>query len=92
MLILKPQTQMKMEDDVPFEIPAEQLKMMKTQEYLEAYISKLYKHAVQTMLKSEMDEHLGYKKHDPSGNNSGNSRNGTSLKTMKTTFIGMKPN
>lgn len=84
MLILKPQTQMKMEDDVPFEIPEEQLKKMKTQEELEAYISKLYKHAVQTMLKAEMDEHLGYKKHDPSGNNSGNSRNGTSLKTLKT--------
>lgn len=64
MLNLKPQTQMKMEDDVPFEIPEEQLKKMKTQEELEAYISKLYKHAVQTMLKAELDEHLGYKKHD----------------------------
>ena len=76
---------MRMEDnDVPFEIPEEQLKKMKTQEELEAYISKLYKHAVQTMLKAEMDEHLGYKKHDPAGKNSGNSRNGTSSKTLKT--------
>ena len=70
---------MKMEDDVPFEIPEEQLKKMKTQEELEAYISKLYKHAVQTMLKAEMDEHLGYKKHDPEGKNTGNS--GKTLKT-----------
>jgi len=69
MLYLKPQTQMKMEDDVPFEIPEEQLKKMKTQEELEAYISKLYKHAVQTMLKAEMDEHLGYKKHETIGKN-----------------------
>jgi transposase-like protein len=84
MLNLKPQTQMKMEDDVPFEIPEEQLKKMKTQEELEAYISKLYKHAVQTMLKAEMDEHLGYKKHDPEGKNTGNSRNGSSGKTLKT--------
>jgi transposase-like protein len=84
MLNLKPQTQMKMEDDVPFEIPEEQLKKMKTQEELEAYISKLYKHAVQTMLKAEMDEHLGYKKHDPEGKNTGNSRNGNSGKTLKT--------
>lgn len=73
-----------MDDDVPFEIPEEQLKKMKTQEELEAYISKLYKHAVQTMLKAEMDEHLGYKKHDPAGKNTGNSRNGTSSKTLKT--------
>ena len=75
---------MKMEDDVPFEIPEEQLKKMKTQEELEDYISKLYKHAVQTMLKAEMDEHLGYKKHDQAGKNTGNSRNGTSSKTLKT--------
>lgn len=75
---------MKMEDDVPFEIPEEQLKKMKTQEELDSYISKLYKHAVQTMLKAEMDEHLGYKKHDSTGKNSGNNRNGTSAKTLKT--------
>ena len=75
---------MKMEDNVPFEIPEEQLKKMKTQEELESYISKLYKHAVQTMLKAEMDEHLGYKKHDPEGKNTGNSRNGSSGKTLKT--------
>lgn len=73
-----------MEDDVPFEIPEEQLKKMKTQEELDSYISKLYKHAVQTMLKAEMDEHLGYKKHDSTGKNSGNNRNGTSAKTLKT--------
>lgn len=75
---------MEVEDDVQFEIPEEQLKKMKTQAELETYIGKLYKHAVQTMLKAEMDEHLGYKKHDPAGNNSGNSRNGKSAKTLKT--------
>ena len=73
-----------MEDDVQFEIPEEQLKKMKTQAELETYISRLYKQAVQTMLKAEMDEHLGYKKHDPVGNNTGNSRNGNTLKTLKT--------
>ena len=72
------------EEDVPFEIPEEHLKKMKTQEELENYLSKLYKQAVQSMLRAEMDEHLGYKKHDPSGNNTGNSRNGTSAKTLKT--------
>ena len=36
------------------------------------------------MLKAEMDEHLGYEKHSPDGINSGNSRNGTNKKTLKT--------
>jgi len=30
-----------------------------------------------------MTEHLGYEKHDPAGNNSGNSRNGGTTKTLK---------
>jgi len=34
------------------------------------------------MLESEMDEHLGYEKHDAAGNNSGNSRNGYNHKTI----------
>jgi hypothetical protein len=34
----------------------------------------------------EMTEHLGYEKHDPAGNNSGNSRNGATIKTLKGDF------
>lgn len=34
----------------------------------------------------EMTEHLGYEKHDPAGNNSGNSRNGATTKTLKGDF------
>ena len=34
----------------------------------------------------EMSEHLGYEKHDAAGDNSGNSRNGSSAKTMKGDF------
>jgi len=30
-----------------------------------------------------MDDHLGYEKNDPKGNNSGNSRNGKSRKRLK---------
>ena len=33
-----------------------------------------------------MTHHLGYEKHDPAGNNSGNSRNGVSRKTLKGDF------
>jgi transposase-like protein len=35
-------------------------------------------------LEAEINEHLGYPKHDPAGKNSGNSRNGFSRKTLKT--------
>jgi len=36
------------------------------------------------ILNAEMDEHLGYKKHDNAGDNSGNSRNGYTSKTVIT--------
>jgi hypothetical protein len=35
---------------------------------------------------AELTEHVGYEKHDPAGHYSGNSRNGTSAKTMKGSF------
>jgi len=35
---------------------------------------------------AELTEHVGYEKHDPVGNNSGNSRNGTSKKKLKGDF------
>jgi transposase-like protein len=39
---------------------------------------------LQRVLETEMDEHLGYKKHDSAGDNSGDSRNGHSEKTVLT--------
>lgn len=44
----------------------------------------LMKQGVDSMLEAEMTAHLGYKKHDVAGNNSGNSRNGTKPKTLRT--------
>jgi len=44
----------------------------------------LFKGTIESMLQSEMDEHLGYEKHNIVGNNSGNSRNGYNKKTIKT--------
>jgi len=35
---------------------------------------------------AELTEHVGYEKHDPVGNNSGNSRNGASKKKLKGDF------
>jgi transposase-like protein len=46
-------------------------------------IKKLLKLSIENMLNAELTEHLGYPKHSPVGNNSGNSRNGNSTKTLK---------
>jgi transposase-like protein len=73
-----------MEEENQFKIPEEALSKIKSQPELDEFFHKLYKQAVENMLKSEMDGHLGYKKHNKSGENSGNSRNGYSNKTLKT--------
>ncbi len=41
---------------------------------------------MEEVLEAEMDGHLGYEKHNVEGNNSGNSRNGYSKKTIKTNY------
>ncbi len=46
----------------------------------------LFKDTLQEIFEAEMDEHLGYTKHDNAGDNSGNSRNGYSKKTVKSRF------
>ncbi len=47
-------------------------------------IKKILKSSLENMLDAELSEHLGYEKHSPLGNNTGNSRNGKTLKTIKT--------
>lgn len=46
-------------------------------------IKKLLKNSLEQLLESEMSVHLGYDKNSIEGNNSGNSRNGKSSKTLK---------
>ena len=46
-------------------------------------LKNLFKGTIESMLEGEMEEHLGYEKHNVVGNNSGNSRNGYSRKTIK---------
>ena len=43
---------------------------------------QLKKKIIERTLDAEMDNHLGYTKHDPKGHNSGNSRNGKGKKTV----------
>jgi transposase-like protein len=47
-------------------------------------IKKLIKSSLENILESELSEHLGYEKYSPEGNNSGNSRNGKTHKSVKT--------
>ena len=47
-------------------------------------LKKLTAALVERALSTEMTAHLGYRKHDPAGHGSGNTRNGTSSKTLKT--------
>jgi len=49
-------------------------------------LKQLTKAIIERAMQAEMTEHLGYKKHDPAGNRSGNSRNGTSRKKLKGDF------
>jgi putative transposase len=49
-------------------------------------LKQLTKALLERAMNAEMSSHLGYDKHDPSGHNSGNSRNGASAKTVKGEF------
>jgi len=49
-------------------------------------LKQLIKGLVERAMQGEMNHHLGYEKHNARGNNSGNSRNGKSQKTLKGDF------
>jgi putative transposase len=49
-------------------------------------LKQLTKALLERAMHAELTEHVGYEKHDPAGNNSGNSRNGTSKKKLKGDF------
>lgn len=62
------------------------LKQFKDSGELNGFMEELYARAMEQMLEGEMDSHLGYEKHSAEGINSGNSRNGKTSKTVKTTL------
>lgn len=65
------------------ELATELAKDLKSEKDLGALTQELVKLTVETALNAELDEHLGYSKHDSSGRGSGNSRNGSSPKRVK---------
>ncbi len=56
---------------------------MKSEADLSILTQHLVKMTVEAALGAELDDHLGYDKHDPAGRGSGNSRNGTTRKRLK---------
>ena len=64
----------------------ELIKDCKTQEDFfgeKGLIKSLVKSLLERAMNAELTHHLGYEKYDPKGKNSGNSRNGASLKNMQ---------
>jgi putative transposase len=58
----------------------------RTADDVNGLLKRLTKAVLERALQGELTEHLGYDKHDPSGNGSGNSRNGVTRKTLKGDF------
>jgi len=54
----------------------------KTTGDIQTKLKRLFAGTIEQMLESEMDEHLGYEKHSPVGDLTGNSRNGYNKKTI----------
>ena len=56
---------------------------LSSQEQITTLSQDLLKTVVEAVLNGEMDEHLGYEIHHPSGHHTGNNRNGYYPKTLK---------
>ena len=70
-------------------VPAEMLSKeflsrFKTEQDVSRFLKDLHSQVLEQMLQGEMDSHLGYEKHSQTGNNTGNSRNGTFPKKIQT--------
>jgi transposase-like protein len=69
-------------------LPKDFFKQFKNKEEFNDFFQSLFRDGGEAMLQAELDEHLGYGKHSREGNNSGNSRNGSSQKTVKSESLG----
>jgi len=63
-------------------------KQFKSKEDFHSFFNDLFKQGVEEMLKAELEAHLGYEKHSKEGYGTGNSRNGSYSKTVKTDSLG----
>ena len=60
------------------------LSQFKTEADVSKFLKQLHAQVLEKMLEGEMDAHLGYEKNSVTGNNSGNSRNGSYPKKIQT--------
>ena len=74
---------MQMNQDKMKALALELAKDLKTPEDLSAFSAQLTKITVEAALNAEMENHLGYARHDPAGHDSGNNRNGYTSKILK---------
>lgn len=79
---------MQNKNDSGQQFPKGFFKQFKSKETFQEYFNSLFKQGIEEMLQGELDEHLGYSKHQKEGYNSGNSRNGTFSKTITTESVG----
>jgi transposase-like protein len=82
-----------LENDSPFPIISREefakiSKNLRTLSDVTAFTKALVAPTIQAMLEAEMENHLGYKKHSPAGDNTGNNRNGYYPKTIITSETG----
>ena len=69
-------------------IPKDFFKQFKDKKQFQSFFNELFKTGIEQMLQAELDAHLGYDKHSKAGYNTGNSRNGSYRKTVKTESLG----
>jgi len=72
------------DESLPAHVPEDFFSRFKSMGELNGFIDSMFKRGVEYMLKAELTDHLGYDKFDKYGNNSGNNRNGSSYKLIKT--------
>lgn len=68
------------------DLAKELAKDCRTLEDIQELLKNVFKDTIQSILESEIEDHLGYEKNSVEGNNSGNSRNGYYKKTIKTAY------
>ena len=69
-------------------LPKDFFKQFKSKEEFHSFFNSLFKQGVEEMLQAELDQHLGYERYSKEGHNSGNSRNGSYAKKVKTESLG----
>jgi len=73
-----------LDENLPEDLPEDFFNQFKTMGELNSFMDQVFKRGVEKMLQAELKDHLGYEKHAIEGNNTGNSRNGSTRKLIKT--------